>query len=252
MFRMFRKRLTLLIIPEEGGKTHEFKIPRIVLWFLGVCGIGFTVLLSIGLYGYSEARDLRGVVTRLQRGKTLLKAEVDQVDQLEQVLIRLQRSNDQLRAILGGSGDEVELQGNARSADPDISSLRRLHWGYVESVPTVWPLAGPLARAFSESFPAVVIAAVEGTPVCAGASGRVRRAGYDERLGQLVVIDHGNGLETHYGYNSHLLVMEGEYVLKGQSIALSGRSGASAQEGLYYALREGGHFYDPARYKLWL
>lgn len=249
---MFRKRLTLLIIPEEGGKTHEFKVPRIVLWFLGLCAIGFTVLLSVGLYGYSQARDLKEVVTRLQREKSLLEAEVDQVDQLEQVLIRLQRSNDQLRAILGGSATESGLQGNVESSDPDISSLRRLHWGYVESVPTAWPLAGPLARAFSESFPAVVIAAVEGAPVCAAAGGRVRRAGYDERLGQLLVIDHGNGIETYYGYNSHLLVGEGEYVLKGQSIALSGRSGASAQEGLYYALREGGRFCDPARYRLWL
>jgi murein DD-endopeptidase MepM/ murein hydrolase activator NlpD len=249
---MLRKRLTLLIIPEEGGKTHEFKIPRLVLWFFGFFAVGFTVLLSIGLYGYSQARDLREVVTRLQREKSLLEAEVDQVDQLEQVLIRLQRSNDQLRAILGGSGGESELQGNAESTDPDISSLQRLHWGYVESVPTVWPLAGPLARTFSENFPAVVIAALEGTPVCAGASGRVRSAGYDERLGQLLVIDHGNGIETYYGYNSHLLVSKGEYVLKGQSIALSGRSGASAQEGFYYALREGGRFYDPARYRLWL
>jgi len=249
---MFRKHLTLLIIPEEGGKTHEFKMPRVVLWFFGLCVVGFTALLSMGLHGYSEARDLEEVVLRLQREKSLLEAEVDQVDQLEQVLIRLQRSNDQLRAILGGSSEDGDLQGNAGSADPDISSLRRLHWGYVESVPTAWPLAGPLARTFSERFPAVVIAAVEGTPVCAGASGQVRRSGYDEDLGQLLVIDHGNGIETYYGYNSHLLVVEGEYVLKGQSIALSGRSGASAQEGLYYALREGGRFCDPARYRLWL
>ncbi|MGY8824740.1 MAG: murein hydrolase activator EnvC family protein [Candidatus Latescibacterota bacterium] len=249
---MFRKHLTLLIIPEEGGNTHEFKVPRIVLWFLGLCGVGFTVLFSVGLYGYSQARDLEEVVLRLQREKSLLEAEVDQVDQLEQVLTRLQRSNDQLRAILGGSGEGESLQGNAGSADPDISSLRRLHWGYVESVPTAWPLAGPIARTFSERFPAVVIVAAEGTPVCAGASGRVRRAGYDERLGQMLVIDHGNGIETYYGYNSYLMVAEGEYVLKGQSIALSGRSGASAQEGLYYALKEGGRFCDPARYRLWL
>ena len=45
------------------------------------------------------------------------------------------------------------------------------------------------------------------------------RAGYDTVLGQLIIIDHGNGIETHYGYNSALFVSEGEHILKGQHIA---------------------------------
>jgi septal ring factor EnvC (AmiA/AmiB activator) len=247
-----QKRLTLLVIPEEGGKTHEFKVPRVILWFLTFFAVVFTTLLGVGLYGYTQARDLEQVVLRLEREKSLLEAEVSQVDQLEQVLLRLERSNDQLRAILGESDERSELQGNAGLGEPEISALQRLQWGHVGSVPTAWPLPGVLARAFSEDFPAVFIAAVEGTPVCASADGRVERAGYDEKQGRLLVLDHGNGILTYYGYNSHLLVEEGEYVLKGQSIALSGRSGESAQEGLYYAVREGGRMCDPTKYRLWL
>ncbi len=247
-----QKRLTLLIIPEEGGKTHEFKVPRVILWLSTFFAVVFVTLLGVGLYGYAQARDLERVVWRLEREKTLLQAEVAQVDQLEQVLLRLQRSNDQLRAILGESDEGGELQGNAFSGEPEISALQRMRWGHVESVPTAWPLSGVLARTFSDDFPAVFIAASTGTPVCASAGGRVERAGYDEQQGHLLVLDHGNGILTYYGYNSYLLVNEGEYVLKGQSIALSGRSGAAAQEGLYYAVREGGRLRDPTKYRLWL
>jgi len=249
---MFEKRLTLLIIPEEGEKTHEFKVPRIVLWVMALCLLCGTGLIAVGMHSFAQSRDLEKVVVRLQREKTLLKAEVEQIDQLEQVLLRLQRSNEQLRAILG-DWDEGEAQGNAIDyGEFFISARSRLNWGYVESVPTVWPLAGLLLRPFSEAFPAVVIAAVEGSPVCASASGTVVRAGYDTVLGQLIVIDHGNGIETHYGYNSALFVSEGDHILKGQHIAHSGRGVRAPYEGLYYAVKEGRAFRDPAHYRLWL
>ena len=79
---MFEKRLTLLIIPEEGEKTHEFKVPRIVFWAVGLCllcGIG---LIAVGMHSFAQSRDLEKVVVHLQREKTLLKAEVEQIGQL--------------------------------------------------------------------------------------------------------------------------------------------------------------------------
>ena len=196
------------------------------------------------MHSFAQSRDLEKVVVQLQREKTLLKAEVEQIDQLERVLLRLQRSNEQLRAILG-DWDEGEAQGNATDADePFISARRRLNWGYVESVPTAWPQAGLLLRPFSEAFPAVIIGVVEGSPVCASASGIVVRAGYDTALGQLIVIDHGNGIQTHYGYNSALFVFEGDHILKGNTLPTLARGGAP-YEGLY-AVREGRAFRDPA------
>ncbi len=249
---MFEKRLTLLIIPEEGGKTHEFKVPRVLAWLVGLTVPIAALLIGLGIYGYAQSRDLEVAVAYLEREKAVLEAEVGQIDALEEVLMRLQRSNEQLRAILSGrEGDGA--QGNAtHSGEPLITGRQRLQWGFAESVPTAWPLAGPLARPFSEEFPAVVIAAVEGSPVCASGGGIVVRAGYDDELGQVIVVDHGNGMETHYGYNSYLFVVEGDYVIKGQNIALSGRSGRAPYEGLYYALKEGRAFRDPGSYRLWL
>ena len=42
-------RITLLVIPEEGGKTFEVKVPRLLLWFVGLCSIALCGLLAQGV-----------------------------------------------------------------------------------------------------------------------------------------------------------------------------------------------------------
>ena len=98
-------RITVLIIPEEGGKTFELKVPRPLVGLCAAAGIAVLVLLGLGLKAYIDARELNWIVSRLEREKALLKEEVVQIEQLEQVLQRLQKSNNQLRTILGESED---------------------------------------------------------------------------------------------------------------------------------------------------
>lgn len=246
-------RITLLVIPAEGGKTFEFKIPRLLLWFLGLCSVALLGLLLQGFRSYFDVRDLDQMVVRLERDKALLEEEVGQIKQLEEMLIRLKRSNDQLRTILGESQD-FDAGSSQSSSDeiPYISATQRLRWGQVQTVPTLWPLRGPVLRSFSEELPSVFISAPAGNLVRASAAGQVARAGYDERLGYVVILDHGNDLLTQYGYNGRLLVEEGDYVLKGQCIVLSGEGRESRGPGLHYAVREDGRFRDPLLYKLWM
>ena len=246
-------RITLLIIPEEGGKTFEFKIPRLFIWLLGCCCVALAALLAQGFRSYIDAGDLDQMVVRLERDKALLEKEVEQIDQLEVMLHRLKQSNDQLRAILGDPQD-FDTGSSQSSTDkiPYISSIERLRWGHVQTVPTLWPLQGPLLRPFSEDRPSVFISARIGSLVRASAAGRVARAGYVEDLGFVVVLDHGNGLLTEYGYNARLLVEAGNYVIKGQAIAFSGEGRESRGPGLLYAVKENGKFCDPLVYRLWI
>ena len=168
------------------------------------------------------------------------------------MLVRLKRGNDQLRAILGKPEALDEAAVQRRAASPYISSMQRLCWGHVHTVPTLWPLRGPVYRPFSEEHPSVVIAAAAGSLVRASAAGQVMQAGYEEDLGYVVILDHGNGLLTQYGYNAHLLVDVGDYVLKGQSIALLDEGRGSRRPGLHYAVQEDGQFRDPLLYRLWM
>lgn len=249
------RRLTLLIIPEEGDRTFEFKLSRAMVWFWLALGAICLILVLLGVRASSQAYRLEKKVARLEREKAILEEEAGQIEELERIVLRLQRSNRQLHIILGeGMGLEASAQPAKEPASRDqyVSAVERLRWGRIRSTPSLWPVRGLVKRPFSQEFPAVVIAAPRHSLVRASATGQVAKAGFDERLGNLVVLDHGNGITSVYGYNDRLLVQAGEYVQKGQPLALSGRSGAAAGPGLYYAVKENGKFRDPLSYRLWL
>ena len=88
-----------------------------------------------------------------------------------------------------------------------------------------------------------------GTPVKACMSGKVVFAGPKAGYGNLVIIEHKNGLKSYYGHNSKLLVKKGEFVRFGQKIALSGNSGRSTGPHLHFELRDGDLALNPLRWQ---
>jgi septal ring factor EnvC (AmiA/AmiB activator) len=249
------RRFTLLLIPEDGDRTFEYKLSRAALWFwLSLAGAA-VLLVVTGLRSAAEVYRLEKKVTRLEKEKETLGEQMDQIAELEQVLLRLQRSNRQLHIILG-EGDALAAASlpsiEHTGVDQYVSSLDRLRWGRLRAMPSLWPVRGVVKRPFSPDFQAVLIAAPPQSLVRASAAGLVVKASFDERLGHLVVLDHGNGLISEYGYNQMLLVQPGQQIQKGQPLALSGRSGSAESPGLYYAVVENGRHRDPQQYRLWL
>jgi murein DD-endopeptidase MepM/ murein hydrolase activator NlpD len=92
-------------------------------------------------------------------------------------------------------------------------------------------------------FPAEV-----GTAVAATASGKVTFADVHPEYGKMIEIDHGNGLTTRYAHASRLLVKVGDFVLRGQDIALVGTTGRSTGPHLHYEVRLNGAPQNPARF----
>ena len=88
----------------------------------------------------------------------------------------------------------------------------------------------------------------EGTPVHAAAAGTVIYAGWMSGYGNIVVIDHGNGLSTAYAHNSQLIVGQGATVGKGFVIALSGNTGHSTGPHVHFEVRVNGSPVDPLGY----
>jgi murein DD-endopeptidase MepM/ murein hydrolase activator NlpD len=108
-----------------------------------------------------------------------------------------------------------------------------------------WPLNriqitspyGPRGREFHEG---VDLRAPVGTPVFAAQTGTVIYADRKIRgYGNMVVIRHADGITTIYAHNSHLLVHRGQRVMKGQKIAMSGRSGRAHGPHLHFEIRSG-------------
>ena len=87
-----------------------------------------------------------------------------------------------------------------------------------------------------------------GTAIYASASGTVTFSDYSGGYGNLIKIDHGDGLETRYAHLDESLVSVGDYVEQGTLIALMGNTGNSTGPHLHFEIRIDGEAYDPLLY----
>jgi len=87
-----------------------------------------------------------------------------------------------------------------------------------------------------------------GTPVRAAGAGKVLRAEIAGGYGNLVEIDHGNGLTTRYGHLSAFEVEAGQIVPPGAIIGRVGSTGRSTGPHLHYETRNGGEPSNPLRF----
>lgn len=87
-----------------------------------------------------------------------------------------------------------------------------------------------------------------GADVRSTAGGRVAFAGTAGGYGNMVEIDHGNGLSTRYAHLSHIQVSEGESLSKGAVLGQVGTTGRSTGPHLHYEVRIDGEPVDPVRF----
>jgi murein DD-endopeptidase MepM/ murein hydrolase activator NlpD len=105
------------------------------------------------------------------------------------------------------------------------------------------PFTGSTALHTGLDFPSSV-----GTPIMAAAGGVVISAGPHPQYGQMVEVDHGNGLVTRYAHTSRMLVKQGDLVKRGQLIANVGSTGRSTGPHLHFEVLVEGVQQDPAKF----
>ena len=117
------------------------------------------------------------------------------------------------------------------------------------------PVSGTITSRFgvrssirSSAHTGLDIATSSGTPYSAAASGVVSFAGYKGSYGNLIVIDHGNGVQTYYGHSSKIYVDVGESVSQGETIGAVGSTGNSTGPHLHLEVRINGVAYNPQNY----
>lgn len=94
----------------------------------------------------------------------------------------------------------------------------------------------------------VDIVVPKGTPILASAGGVVTRSEYASVFGNVVVISHGNGLQTLYCHCSQRKVSVGDKVKQGEVIALVGSTGRSTGPHLHFSFILNGSYVNPAKY----
>ena len=125
----------------------------------------------------------------------------------------------------------------------------------ISITPSIWPSSGVVSSPYglrwggSDFHPGIDIADDMGTPIHATADGAVSVAGWNSGgYGNMVDIDHGNGVMTRYGHASYVVVNAGQRVKRGQIIAYMGSTGFSTGPHVHYEVRVNGQAVDPAGY----
>jgi len=112
----------------------------------------------------------------------------------------------------------------------------------------LWPTSGSVIRGYSESVhKGIDLGGARGDPVVAVAAGKVVYSGTGiAGFGELLIIKHNETYLSAYGHNDRLLVVEGQTVVAGQTIAEKGSSGTDTVK-LHFEIRKEGKPIDPQR-----
>ena len=117
------------------------------------------------------------------------------------------------------------------------------------------PISGVISSRFGagssmrkSSHTGLDIAASTGTPIAAAASGTVTFSGSKGSYGNMLVITHGNGIQTYYAHCNALYVTTGTQVSQGQIIGEVGSTGNSTGPHLHLEVRVNGIAYNPQNY----
>lgn len=123
------------------------------------------------------------------------------------------------------------------------------------ATPSIWPTHGWLSSSMGnradpltgekDFHPGLDISADKGDPVYATADGKVTNAAMAGNYGNLVVIDHGFGIETRYGHLSAFKVRDGQDVKRGDLLGLVGATGRTTGSHLHYEVRANGRILNP-------
>lgn len=181
---------------------------------------------------------------REERSSVLARVEAA-IGADEQRLERLEANEAELQALVDELRDALADVPGPEADRPSIEERRG-------TLP--WPVDGALAARFGEArgsggtWRGLLVRGGMGDRVEAVAHGQVVFADWLRGLGLLLIIDHGDGYMTLYGYNQSLYREVGEWVDTGDMIARVGDSGGRDEAGLYFEIRKQGQPQDPLRW----
>jgi len=163
-------------------------------------------------------------------------------------------------AVAVNSGGPIDVD-DTTIADPEVEAeLKQIQQSSTaDTIPTMWAHTGKINNEFGfrrnpfggrtyEFHPGMDIDGERGDLVVAPAAGTVTKAGWQGGYGQMIEVDHGNGLITRYGHLSKLNVEIGDSITRGQLIGFIGSTGRSTGPHLHYELRLNDHPINPRRF----
>jgi septal ring factor EnvC (AmiA/AmiB activator) len=181
--------------------------------------------------------------SRDRRKSVLAKVDAD-LAQRGRDITRLTRESERLRQLLESIGDVFVDAPESGPAKPFASQRGKLPW----------PVRGRVLHRFGEprvgrlAWEGLLIESSAGAEVKSVAAGRVAFADWLPHYGLLVIVEHGDGWLSLYGHNQALYKQLGEWVQRGERLAVSGDSGGQQRAALYFEVRKGKEPQDPRKW----
>lgn len=282
-----RRRMSVLLIPEDQAEPYSFRIGMTMVKVLLVVGAVLVLHVIGGGLSYWQLAKTRSLGAKLKQDNKHLVEDNKRVYQLASQLEEMVKEQEKIRNLLGvepsdgtgGNGAPLAVSGDALFDEDEslvpiaprveaadraavfsgnfLAQERRSTQIFSRHLPTLLPVEGFLTTTFSrnnwhpfKAHAGIDIAARRGSVVCAAGEGQVVFANWTLDLGNLIIIYHGDDLFTYYGHNDRLLVAEKTFVKKGAPIALLGSSGKSSGPHLHFEIWSGGAPVDPRQYLL--
>ncbi len=152
--------------------------------------------------------------------------------------------------------DETKVANISTSSSSGFSTSRNMSRSTVPlGISLIKPVTGPITSRFasmsrvrSGAHTGLDIGASNGTPIKAAAAGTVTFAGTKGSYGKMVVVTHGNGVQTYYAHCSKIYAKVGQTVAQGDTIAAVGHSGNTTGPHLHFEIRVNDVAYNPQNY----
>ena len=197
---------------------------------------------------------------------SLLKQQTTKRDQLAKTQVQRKKTVGSIKKSISGDQNYLaELQRNETRLKAEIAKAEKAARERRNAVPMdglakrkgklPWPIKGKVLHNYGTrqtgqiNWKGMVINASYGQQVKSVYSGTVVFAEYLRGYGLVVLLDHGKGDMTLYGFNQALLKKEGDKVKAGEAIALAGDTGGQSRPSLYFEIRRNSQAQNP---KSWL
>ena len=159
--------------------------------------------------------------------------------------------NNKITETLEKQEAEKQAEEAAKKAQEELDAMPEINGIKIATKPisgTITSRYGESSRLRQSTHTGLDISATTGTDIKAVASGTVTCAKYSGSYGNLVKIDHGNGVETWYGHTSKMYVKVGQKISSGDVIAAVGSTGNSTGPHLHLEIRINGTHVNPQKY----
>lgn len=256
---MKKETFSIIIVPHDLKKTRTYRVPyRLFYVFIALISIAVVaVVVFITTYAklLVKARD----TVMLERQVVELTRRNEQIGEIARNMTEVHAMELQVKRMLGvevSHEDSLAIQGASLQEEQADIALQDENSQMLRAIPSSWPVKGYITKGYNvtggeedPSYHAGIDIGVErGTPVRAAAAGYVVNVGWDDAYGYYVRLDHGYGIKTLYGHNERLVVIEGERVGRGQTIAYSGSTGRSTAPHLHFEVTKNSIPVDPLKY----